>query len=139
MIILILYSLVHICEAWLEEAVIALKNYTDYNYQQLNRKEHSRSAWFALLLFVCFALFLVYRDGYWLLPAMIVNRRVFFDYGLILFRNRPRNLYEGNDWWVKRFVWVFGKKGRRIELLLELLVTVASIVAYCLTENFIWI
>jgi hypothetical protein len=127
MIALILYSVIHLLEAWLEQVVIDMKNGTSLNYDRLNHTEHFRSALLSVAWFTCFLSAIVALQFYWLIPAFVVNRRIFFDYTLIIFRHRPAHKYEGDDWWVKRIVKVFGKNGRVKELLVELLITAVCI------------
>jgi len=128
-IALILLSFIHVLEAWLEEMVIFLKNPTIKDYDKANHKEHFRSAVFsATLSAIAITYVIVHTTDYWLIPELVINRRIFFDYTDILIRKRPRFLYEGNDWWKGFFVKIFGKKGRTKELLLELAITIASIV-----------
>lgn len=130
------YTLIMIVEAWLEAIVIALKNDTISNYAELNKKEHFRSAVYAALVtaVIWIPTFLTY-NCWQLLPAVLVNRRIFFDYLLILFRKRPNpSLYEGNDWWVQRFKAIFGPKGRDRELVVELAITLGSIVWFILSN-----
>jgi hypothetical protein len=125
---LIILSVIHLLEAWLEEVVINLKNPYTSVYSNLNHQEHFRSgvlagAWlFSAVYASCF------HSDFWILPGLIVNRRIFFDYGLILFRRRPHNKYEGNDWWVMNFfIPIFGRLGRLYELGITLLVMAGSI------------
>jgi len=124
------YSVFHILEAWLEQVVIDLKNPSLTNYHELNRKEHLRSAIYAT--YVALLIWTVPLSLWhcWpLLPAIVLNRRIFFDYALILFRQRPNPaLYEGDDWWVHRFKAIFGPKGRNKELAVTLVITIASII-----------
>jgi hypothetical protein len=126
--VLIILSVVHLLEAWLEEVVIDLKNPNLSIYNKLNHEEHFRSGilaagWLTIAIYAsCF------NSDFWIIPGLMVNRRVFFDYGLIIFRDRPGNKYEGNDWWVMNiFIPIFGRLGRIRELFLTLLITAASI------------
>lgn len=129
MIVLLIISIIHLLEAWLEQVVISLKNPYVPEYSVWNRREHFRSAVLAgTWLFSAIAVALYYQHNYWILPALIVNRRIFFDYLLIIFRDRPRRQYEGNDWWtVNIFRRIFGTNGRMIELGLCIGVTIFSI------------
>lgn len=129
MLILLLLTVIHLVEAWLEDVVIELKNPHIPEYSVLNRREHFRSAVLAGLW-----LFSAMASAYqvhtlWLMPALIVNRRIFFDYALIIFRDRPRHKYEGNDWWtVNFFKRIFTTHGRLIELAFELAITAGCII-----------
>jgi len=127
MIVFAFLSLIHLLEAWLEVPVIAVKNTKLVNYAAFNKQEHFRSAVLASSwLAAAFAVVIVYTKEYCMLPALFVNRRMFFDYPLILLRNRPKNKYEGNDWWVNKFRWLF--RGSRIaELVTTLLIAAACI------------
>lgn len=128
MIILLYLSVIHLLEAWLEKVVIDLKNPYISDYALKNRQEHFRSAVLAAAWsFAAISALVHYEQAYWLIPAVVVNRRMFFDYPLIIFRDRPRRLYEGNDWWVKRFIWVFRERGRLKELFAETILTMISI------------
>lgn len=121
-------SVIHLVEAKLEGYVIALKNPYIPKYTSWNHKEHFWSAVLAATWFSFAASGAAYFHCYWLIPALLVNRRIFFDYGLILFEEWDRKSYTGNDWWkTKFFMPVFGKNGRQKELVLTVLITAASI------------
>lgn len=124
MLIFLLLSVIHLVEAWLEETVIELKNPHISTYSILNKREHFRSAILAgMWLFSAMAA-AYHVHALWLMPALLVNRRIFFDYPLIIIRDRPRYKYEGNDWWtVNFFKRVFTTNGRLVELALELVIT----------------
>lgn len=131
MISLAIISLLFLVEAWLEVVVIELKNGATPNYARLNRQEHFRSGVFAAILILSASVTAYYWELQpWSLPAIAVSRRNWFDYPLILWRDRPRNLYEGNDWWAKKLTPIFGRKGR----IRELAVTVA-ITLFCIYKS----
>jgi hypothetical protein len=132
MMVLIAISIIHLCEAWVERVVIDLKNPYIPAYSRLNHEEHFRSAVLAFIYMLCATgVVIYYTHDMWLLPAIAINRRIFFDFGLIIFRDRPVGVYEGDDWWTKNvFIRIFGRKGRVIELLLEL-----SVTAFCIVKT----
>lgn len=124
-----LLSIIHLCEAKLETFVIGLKNPYMPKYSYLNRKEHLWSAVLAGAWLACAILATLYFKCYWIIPALILNRRIFFDYGLIVFEDWDREEYGGNDWWVQKvFIPIFGINGRKKELIIELLIVIASII-----------
>jgi general stress protein CsbA len=126
--VLIILSVIHLLEAWLEEVVIDLKNPNLPYYTSLNHQEHFRSSVLAVAWLIPAVYVACYNSNFWIIPGLVVNRRIFFDYGLILFRDRPGNKYEGNDWWVMNiFIPIFGRLGRIKELVLTALITAASI------------
>lgn len=128
MIILLVLSVVHLLEAWLEEVVIELKNPHIPEYSVLNKREHFRSAVLAGSWLFAASAAAYHLQEYWIMPALFVNRRIFFDYPLIIFRDRPRHRYEGDDWWTRNFFKrVFSTNGRLIELSFELVITAGSI------------
>lgn len=129
-----LLSIIHLLEAKLECYVIKLKNDFVSHYSGLNHKEHLWSAVLAGAWLTPAVLAAFYFHAYWMLGPLVLSRRVFFDYGLILFMDYPRKEYTGNDWWVRKvFKPVFGKNGRQIELVLELLA-----VLFCIIKTVIW-
>jgi hypothetical protein len=125
--ILILYPVINLCEAWLEETVIELKNPYLNTYHRLNRVEHFRSAVFACLVAVVFVAIALTLQLYWLIPAIAVNRRLVFDYGLKKFRNREFDRYEGDGFFDSIGRRLFGTEGARKEFLVLLLITITSI------------
>lgn len=124
--ILVLYSLTNLCEAWLEETVIDLKNAQLPNYHPLNRREHNRSLILAILIMIPYIQIAVYFGLYWLIGAILVNRRIFFDFPLSLFRGRPPARYEGTDTTARILVGIFGRNGRIRELIVTLAITIFS-------------
>lgn len=131
MISLVVISLLFLVEAWLEDVVIELKHGAVQNYARLNRQEHFRSSVFAAILILSASVTAFFwEQDLWALPAIAVSRRIWFDYTLIIFRDRPRNRYEGNDWWGMRLAAFFGKKGR----IRELAVT-AALTLFCIYKS----
>lgn len=130
MIVLICLSIIHLLEAWLEVVVIDLKNASLTSYNRLNKAEHFRSAVLAGSWMLCAIAVVVFlTKEYWMIPALVVNRRNFFDFPLSIFRKRPLDKYEGNDWWVKKFKFLFG--GNRV---VEFIVTMA-ITIFCIVKT----
>ena len=113
-------TLINAAEAWLEAIVIRLKNGSISNYGYLNRKEHSRSFIYSSLVASPFFLIFFYWGFYWLLPAVIINRRLIFDPLLKVLRNRLLSRYEGDGSIDGFFSRIFGRRGAWIEILLEL-------------------
>jgi len=135
---LILLSFIFVIEAWLEVVVINLKNSSLSNYNSLNHQEHFRSAIWAATLILSFCSFLLQTSAYYLIPAAFIARRVFFDYSLILFRNRPKNLYEGNDWWAQTLSFIFSKKGRKSELIITIILYIVCVILHFRTSHQPW-
>lgn len=128
-IILTTLSLIFLAEAWLEQAVIDLKNPYIHQYSTLNQREHFRSAVLAVMITVPFYEVAVWQGLYGLCPAIFVNRRLFFDLPLKILRGRTWYRYEGDgavDTFCRR---LFGVNGAWKEMLLHMLVTLLSI--YC--------
>ncbi len=118
----IIYLLICITEAWLEQAVIILKNPKIPDYSKLNEKEHLRSAVYAIGVGVSLALFpALYGDftqTVILIPLVFFIRRIGFDFALKLFRGRRISDIEGNarvDMEVRNLL---GPKGGWYELLI---------------------
>lgn len=130
MIILCLYIISCLLEAWNEVAVIDLKNPDLPRYQVLNHQEHFRSGVWAAYLMGMAVMAAILCYDYWIVAAIFVSRRAFFDYALALWRSRPTSIYEGNDWWENVFVNVFGKRGRKKELLVECLIIATAIILH---------
>lgn len=128
LILLALSSAIFLAEAWLEETVIRLKNDQLTDYGPLNKKEHARSMILSSLIAGSFCLGAAFLGYLWLLPALIVNRRLVFDPMLKVFRKRKLTRYEGNGPVDLFFVGIFGRSGARWELLLELALTAGSVV-----------
>lgn len=139
MIYLILLCLIFIVEAYLEKIVIDLKNGGLSNYIKLNKQEHFRSAIYSALVILSFCLFFYNLKFYFLIVNAVLARRIFFDYVLILVRNRPQKaLYEGDDMFKKIFSTIFGKKGRNIELIVSLAIFILFIVLHITTQKSPW-
>jgi hypothetical protein len=106
-------------EAWLEDIVIKLKNPSLQNYNQLNTKEHQRSAVYYVALVVCITVLTWEQIDYhiWLVIAAMFWRRVIFTYGLKFLRRRPLKFIEGDQYTDRIVRSVFGKNGGYWELL----------------------
>lgn len=125
----VILSLIHIQEARHEVQVIGLKNPYHKDYDIRDAREHRESAILAAMWLFCACLVAVYfQNNWWILPALIVNRRIFFDFMLIILMDWDFKKYTGRDWWMKRFKYVFGANGRLKELISELAITAASII-----------
>lgn len=121
------FALLGIAEAWLEVVVIALKNPSLLNYNTLNRREHQRSAvyWLAMVA-VFISVAPTWQTDIYLVPALIFNRRVFFEYALKIFRpgKRMQNI-EGNMFWDNLSRSLLGKRGGYYELAICIAVIIA--------------
>lgn len=137
-LVLMIYSIVNLIEARLENTVIALKNPSLTNYTQLNRDEHRWSGFYygAVCMVGALVGYLLYGFTWKLLPVvflLLVNRRIFFEFTLKLFRGRKLRDIEGDqplDIFVRG---VLGKQGGLKELFL--LVTLSIALIY-ITLNF---
>ena len=127
MIALLTISLWFTVEAWLEVPVIALKNGAHPDYVKLNKQEHFRSAVLAALTIAGALIYPIITGQWFIIPAVIINRRIFFDWALIVRRDRPRHKYEGDDWWANFFRRIFGANGRFKEHVAEIVWSVACI------------
>jgi hypothetical protein len=126
-IALVAISIYFFLEAWLEIPVIALKDGGHPNYAVLNRREHFRSA---VLAGFVIGIAVVYAGAHhqWIyFPAIILSRRVFFDWYQAKWRMRPMSLYEGDDWWVRVFRKIFGAKGRKVEHYIEVVIILSTV------------
>ena len=125
----IILSVMHLLECWHEVAVIALKNPYHKDYDLRDKREHFRSAvlsgyWLAIACFIC----VHHYDGWWLVPALVVNRRIFFDYALMIWMDWSYKYYHGNAWWDQKLAGIFGIDGRVRELAVTLVITAGSII-----------
>lgn len=116
-----------IAEAWLEVVVIALKNPSLINYAKLNKQEHRRSAGFWVAQVVLFiSLSNSWEQALLLTPALILNRRVWFEYALKILRPGKRlKDIEGDQFFDKLSRRLFGARGGYFELSTCILVIIA--------------
>jgi hypothetical protein len=128
LLIFLLYSAICTAEAWLEVIVIELKDPRLADYSELNRKEHLRSLVYAVLVAAPFLLVTWYYHFYWLIPAIIVNRRIFFDFFLKHLRDRPKFLIEGKGPFDSFFRMIYGQRGGWYELITEAVIACLSII-----------
>lgn len=112
-------SITFFLEAYLEVIVIALKNGSLKDYDSLNKKEHSRSAMFATAILSPFIGVAVLFHFYWLIPAILVNRRLVFDPMLKIMRKRRLQAYEGTGPVDRAFSRLFGTNGALWEIACE--------------------
>jgi hypothetical protein len=126
-ITLLIYPLINWVEAWLEDVVILLKDPKAKLYKRYNQQEHQRSFIYAALVCVPFLATAISCGWYGLLPAILVNRRLVFDFGLKLFRNKPLFTYEGDGPVDAFFKRLFGAQGAWKELAILLLITILSV------------
>jgi hypothetical protein len=116
-----------VAEAWLEELVIRLKNPTLQNYPALNRKEHRRSAiYYGAQVGMLILVSAEYDKWYYLVMLLLLQRRIFFEYALKLFRGKGLRFIEGDQPWDKISRNIFGYKGGVKELLVLIALVVAA-------------
>lgn len=127
--VLAMFAVLNVIEAKLESLVIALKNGNIPNYSTLNRAEHKWSAIYYLGIVALVSGVSIIGQGLtWkIIPTvliMVVTRRIFFEYALKIFRDRPIGKIEGDmplDSFVRK---VLGPNGgwRELFLLVALLI-----------------
>lgn len=122
-LLLIIPTIIFFLEAYLEVIVIALKNGSLSNYDSLNRKEHVRSAMFAAGILSPFVLTAIFFHFYWLIPAILINRRLVFDPMLKIMRKRTMRKYEGTGPVDQAFSRIFGIEGALWEIVCEFVLT----------------
>lgn len=125
----IAYLLICITEAWLEQAVIYLKNPKVASYDKWNKREHVRSAVYAVGVGIALASFPpMYGDvktGLMLLPVILSIRRIGFDFALKKFRGRKVKIIEGDQFTDKIARWLFTKNGGWLDMATMVLLTAA--------------
>lgn len=132
----VLYLIICVLESWLEKIVIDLKNPGALNYILLNKKEHRRSAVYAVFVGLSLIASAIVSSGFrWqylvLIPVLLALRRIGFDFFLKLFRNRKIRDIEGNGFVDGIFKNVYGDKGGWLDLLTCLvLVAVVNLLIY---------
>lgn len=111
----VLYLIICISEAWLEQAVIYLKNPNIQNYHTWNKKEHSRSLVYAASVgFTIAIIAAIYGDlatSLILLPCFFFIRRIGFDFALKAFRGKRISAIEGDGWFDGIARNLYGNKG----------------------------
>lgn len=122
-VIQVLYFIICIAEAWLEQAVIYLKNEKMTNYAIWNAKEHRRSLVYAIAsggsLIILALLYGDFKTAIFLIPLLIFIRRIGFDFALKVIRGRRVSTIEG-DQPIDNFVrWILGKNGGWWDLLIS--------------------
>lgn len=125
-------TVIFLAEAWLEVIVLQLK----YNPPiRLDQQEHFRSGVLACLVLSPFVACACLNGLYWLLPALLVNRRMVFDPALKLLRKPCRRLYkyEGTGPVDAFCTKIFGRNGAGIEISLELAATAGCLITQLYT------
>jgi hypothetical protein len=115
------FILINPIEAKLETFVIAMKNPNLPNYKALNRLEHRWSAiYYAGICVLALGISALVLGLTWkILPAafsLLVNRRIFFEYSLKLFRRRSIKAIEGDQPLDKAIRKLLGVNGGYLEL-----------------------
>lgn len=118
----VLYLAICVLESWLEKIVIDLKNPVALNYILLNKKEHKRSAVYAVFVGLSLVASAIIASGFrWeyllLMPVLPALRRIGFDFFLKLFRNKKVRDIEGDGFVDDFFKNIFGDKGGWLDLL----------------------
>lgn len=120
-----MHSITNLVEAWLERVVIDLKNDSLSNYRRLNAQEHTRSFIYSSAVASPYVIAALFLGLYWIIPPLLINRRMVFDPSLKLFRGRKLARYEGNGPVDNFCKSIFGRNGAHWEVLVELAITVA--------------
>lgn len=125
----ILVAITFILEAGLEKTVIDLKNTKLPNYPLLNKREHKRSALWAIFYMATIAVAIL---NWLFFFSALVSRRLFFDYPLKLFRGRPFKNIEGDQFIDNTIRRILGPEGGYIELVIIFIVK--TIILYFLLK-----
>ncbi len=125
------FIVINIVEAKLETYVIAMKDASLPNYPALNRLEHRWSAiYYACICVLALGVSVLALGLTWqVLPAafsLLVNRRIFFEYMLKVFRKRPIKAIEGDQPLDKAIRKILGVNGGYVELGLLLITLIGS-------------
>jgi hypothetical protein len=135
----ILFVIVNIFEARLESIIILLKDPKAPNYVELNRKEHFWSAaYYASIVALVTGISILYIGFTWkVIPtvaSLLISRRIFFEYGLKLFRKgkKIRDI-EGDQAIDQLMRSIFGSRGGYKELFLMVILQV--ILFYIILKN----
>lgn len=124
----------YIVEALLEKVVISMKNPQAIDYNRLNKEEHQLSGvyWMALVLALVVITADQMRLWYYLVPALIIERRIFFEYTLKIVRNKRTRDIEGDQFWDKIMRGILGARGGHIEFIL--LIAGLSVLAWLMLK-----
>lgn len=125
------FIVINITEAKLETYVIAMKNPALPNYAALNRLEHRWSGiYYAGICVLALGVSALALGLTWkALPAaisLLINRRIFFEYSLKLFRKRPIKAIEGDQPLDTAIRKILGTNGGYLELGLLFVALVSS-------------
>lgn len=125
------FIVINTIEAKLETYVIAMKNPSLPNYSALNRLEHRWSGiYYAGICVLALGVSALALGLTWkVLPAglsLLVNRRIFFEYALKLFRRRPIRAIEGDQPLDTAVRKVLGANGGYLELVLLFVALIGS-------------
>jgi hypothetical protein len=117
------FIVINLIEAKLETYVIAMKNPALPNYAALNRLEHRWSGiYYAGICALALGVSVLALGLTWkVLSAafsLLVNRRIFFEYGLKIFRRRPIKAIEGDQPLDTAIRKILGANGGHMELVL---------------------
>lgn len=123
----VLFAVQCLIESKLESIEIALKVQAGSlpDYAELNRQEHTWSAAFSIGFVILIAVFASFSWPFLLwkiIPyvlTMAIIRRIFFDYGLKIFRKRPLSAIEGDQKTDTAVRKVLGAHGGIIELAID--------------------
>lgn len=134
-IALILFSLLCLVEAKLESIYIALKDQSTAlpNYATLNAQEHEWSAIYYLFIVSLFCGIVAWAARVpvisivTLYVCLIICRRIFFDYGLKIFRKRKIKAIEGDQKIDTALRKLFGANGGYTELVADLVLLIGFI------------
>ena len=114
-IVQICYAAICLAEAWLEQAVIYLKNPNLLDYNTWNTKEHARSLVYAGSVGVSLALIPALHGqigtALILLPCLFFLRRIFFDFALKLIRGQRISVIAGDGWFDGLAKKIYGSRG----------------------------
>jgi hypothetical protein len=125
------FIVINMVEAKLETYVIAMKNPQLPNYAALNRLEHRWSGiYYAGICVLALGVSVLALGFTWkVLPAgfsLLVNRRIFFEYSLKLFRRRSLKAIEGDQPLDTATRKILGANGGYLELGLLFVALISS-------------
>ncbi len=138
MIFFIIICFFYVVQAYLQKLAADVLYMTTSNYFKKVEQFYKLNHVYNFLLIICFASFFIWMKQYFIVASIIVARRIFYDFAIILISGAKYSQYREQDIMKNILSKLFGKKGRLIELSSTIALLIILIALHFINHKHPW-